>query len=246
MSRGRGRTAGQDRPAAWPAGGGRRGRQEAQAQAASRTSAGSPAPRRAPPRARGNHLTDGRLCPAEGVRGEDVSEKLDIVPAEFFVHRHIYGKWACRCCERLVQEPALPSVIDGGIPAAGWVAHTLISRFVDHMSYYRQESTPARVRTRRARRWRSGRDRPVPGWSRCSRRTGTSCSAPVICTSTKRRRRCLTRAPARPSGPSCGATHEGRSIRRRAWSTTSASAAVRSTRLPSTAAIRNGRPGSAR
>jgi hypothetical protein len=26
--------------------------------------------------------------------GEDVSERLDIVPAEFFVHKHIYGKWA--------------------------------------------------------------------------------------------------------------------------------------------------------
>jgi hypothetical protein len=26
--------------------------------------------------------------------GEDVSEKLDIVPAEFFVHRHVRGKWA--------------------------------------------------------------------------------------------------------------------------------------------------------
>ena len=36
--------------------------------------------------------------------GEDVSEKLDIIPAEFFVHRHVYGKWACRCCHRLVQE----------------------------------------------------------------------------------------------------------------------------------------------
>ena len=29
--------------------------------------------------------------------GEDVSERLDVVPSEFFVHRHIYGKWACRC-----------------------------------------------------------------------------------------------------------------------------------------------------
>jgi transposase len=76
--------------------------------------------------------------------GEDVSEKLDIVPAEFFVHRHIYGKWACRCCQRLLQEPAAPSVIDGGIPAAGLVAHTLISRFVDHMPYYRQEAVNAR------------------------------------------------------------------------------------------------------
>jgi transposase len=76
--------------------------------------------------------------------GEDVSEKLGIVPAEFFVHRHIYGKSACRCCQRLLQEPAAPSVIDGGIPAAGLVAHTLISRFVDHMPYYRQEAVNAR------------------------------------------------------------------------------------------------------
>jgi transposase len=81
--------------------------------------------------------------------GEDISERLDIVPAEFFVHRHIYGKWACRCCqrqgiERLVQEPVDPQIIDGGIPASGLVAHTLISRFVDHLPYYRQEAINAR------------------------------------------------------------------------------------------------------
>ena len=45
--------------------------------------------------------------------GEDVSEKLDIIPAKFFVHRHIYGKWACRCCQSLHQEPAEPDVVDG-------------------------------------------------------------------------------------------------------------------------------------
>ena len=81
--------------------------------------------------------------------GEDVSEKLDIIPAQFFVHRHIYGKWACRCCQktgegRLVQEPAEPDVVDGGIPASGLVAHTLISRFADHLPYYRQEDINAR------------------------------------------------------------------------------------------------------
>ena len=76
--------------------------------------------------------------------GEDVSEKLDIVPAKFFVHRHIYGKWACRCCQQIRQEPAEPDAVDGGIPAAGLVAHTLISRFVDHLPYYRQEPINAR------------------------------------------------------------------------------------------------------
>ena len=76
--------------------------------------------------------------------GEDISERLDIVPAEFFVHRHIYGKWACRCCERMVQQPVEPQVIDGGMPASGLLAHTLISRFVDHLPYYRQETINAR------------------------------------------------------------------------------------------------------
>ncbi|MBN8748045.1 MAG: IS66 family transposase [Variovorax sp.] len=97
-----------------------------------------------------HHEPEDTACPTSGCGvpmtriGEDVSERLDIVPAEFFVHRHIYGKWACRCCQQLVQEPAVPSMIDGGIPAAGLVAHTLVSRFVDHMPYYRQEAVNAR------------------------------------------------------------------------------------------------------
>lgn len=97
-----------------------------------------------------HHEPEDTTCPTPGCGqpmariGEDVSERLDVVPAEFFVHRHVYGKWSCRCCQRLVQEPAEPSVIDGGIPAAGLVAHTLISRFVDHLPYYRQEAINAR------------------------------------------------------------------------------------------------------
>jgi transposase len=102
-----------------------------------------------------HHEPEDTTCQAAGCGqamtrvGEDVSERLDIVPAEFFAHRHIYGKWACRCCqrqgiERLVQEPADPQIIDGGIPASGLVAHTLISRFVDHLPYYRQEAINAR------------------------------------------------------------------------------------------------------
>lgn len=96
------------------------------------------------------HEPEDTHCPTPGCGrlmtrvGEDISEKLDIVPAEFFVHRHIYGKWACRCCERLVQEPAEPEIIDGGMAASGLVAHTMISRFVDHLPYYRQATINAR------------------------------------------------------------------------------------------------------
>jgi transposase len=96
--------------------------------------------------------------------GEDVSERLDIVPAEFFVHRHIRGKWACRCCQVLVQEPVEPQIIDKGMPRAGLLAHTLVSRFVDHLPYYLQEQINARAggaqpaaAVRRPPRLRAGR-----------------------------------------------------------------------------------------
>ena len=76
--------------------------------------------------------------------GEDVSERLDIVPAQFFVQRQIRGKWACRCCQLMVQEPAAPQVFDNAIPTPGLQAHTAVSRFVDHIPYYRQEQINAR------------------------------------------------------------------------------------------------------
>ena len=72
--------------------------------------------------------------------GEDVSERLDIVPAEFFVQRHVRGKWACRACERLVQAPVPAEVIDKGLPTAGLLAHVLVAKYADHLPLYRQEA----------------------------------------------------------------------------------------------------------
>jgi len=76
--------------------------------------------------------------------GEDISERLDIVPAQFRVQRQIRGKWACKCCQLLVQEPALAQVFDNALPTPGLQAHTVVSRFVDHIPYYRQEQINAR------------------------------------------------------------------------------------------------------
>lgn len=101
------------------------------------------------------HEPEDTTCPTPGCGapmtriGQDVSERLDIVPAEYFVHRHVYGKWACRCCNRsgegrLVQEPAVPQIVDGGIAAPGLMAHILVSRFADHLPYYRIEDIAAR------------------------------------------------------------------------------------------------------
>lgn len=72
--------------------------------------------------------------------GEDVSEKLDYTPGVFEVERHVRGKWVCRRCERLIQKPVPPHVIDKGIPTAGLLAQVLVAKYADHAPLYRQES----------------------------------------------------------------------------------------------------------
>jgi transposase len=71
--------------------------------------------------------------------GEDVAEKLDYQPGVFTVERHIRGKWVCNCCEKLVQAPVAPHVIDKGIPTTGLLAQVLVAKYLDHLPLYRQE-----------------------------------------------------------------------------------------------------------
>jgi transposase len=72
--------------------------------------------------------------------GEDVAEKLDYQPGVFTVERHIRGKWVCKCCERLVQAPVAPHVIDKGLPTSGLLAQVLVAKYLDHLPLYRQEA----------------------------------------------------------------------------------------------------------
>jgi len=77
--------------------------------------------------------------------GEDVSERLDVVPAQFrvlVVHR---PKYACRTCtDVVVQAPAPARLIEGGLPTEATVAHVLVSKFADHLPLYRQAQIYAR------------------------------------------------------------------------------------------------------
>ena len=76
--------------------------------------------------------------------GEDVTEKLNIVPAEFFVDRHIYPKYACRPCATVTAAPAVPSVIDGGLAAPALLAWVMVGKYIDHLPLYRLEQQAAR------------------------------------------------------------------------------------------------------
>lgn len=92
---------------------------------------------------------DDKSCPCcKGmlhVMGEDRSERLDIVPAQFRVIVTRRPKYACRSCEEVVvQAPAPSRLVEGGIPTEATVAHVLVSKYADHLPLYRQSQIYAR------------------------------------------------------------------------------------------------------
>lgn len=76
--------------------------------------------------------------------GQEVSEQLDCVPAQFFVLRHIRGKYACACCQRIQAAPMPAQIIDKGIPAPGLLAQVVVAKHDDHLPLYRQTEIYAR------------------------------------------------------------------------------------------------------
>ena len=76
--------------------------------------------------------------------GEEISEQLDCVPAQFFVLRHIRGKYACACCQTIQAAPMPAQMIDKGIPAPGLLAQVAVAKHDDHLPLYRQTEIYAR------------------------------------------------------------------------------------------------------
>lgn len=79
------------------------------------------------------------------VIGEDVAERLDVVPATFRVLVTRRPRYGCRGCEAApVQAPAPAHLITGGLPSEALVAQVLVSKYADHLPLYRQAQIYAR------------------------------------------------------------------------------------------------------
>jgi len=77
--------------------------------------------------------------------GCDESQRLDVIPVQYRVLVTRRPKFACRACAGVVvQEPAPPRLIEGGIPTEALVANVMVSRFADHLPLYRQAQIMAR------------------------------------------------------------------------------------------------------
>jgi len=99
-------------------------------------------------------------CGAELTRiGEEVSERLQVIPEQIYVERHVRPKYACRTCEGSGDEEkpavriasAVPSIIPKSIVTPGLLAFVFVNKFVDHLPFYRQEARFQRIGIRISR-----------------------------------------------------------------------------------------------
>lgn len=92
---------------------------------------------------------DAKSCPFCGgalhAIGEDVSERLDKVPAKLRVIVTRRPKYVCRSCtDGVIQAPAPNRLIAGGLPTEALIADVLVSKYADHLPLYRQSQILAR------------------------------------------------------------------------------------------------------
>lgn len=90
-----------------------------------------------------------RACPCCGgtlhLIGEDVAERLDVVPTTFRVLVTRRPRYGCRACESTVaQAPAPARIVEGGIPTEALIAQVLVAKYADHLPLYRQAQIYAR------------------------------------------------------------------------------------------------------
>jgi transposase len=73
--------------------------------------------------------------------GSEETEKLEYVPASFYVKRYVRYKYACKDCESHISIGQLPAMaIDKGIAGEGLLAHIITSKYCDHNPLNRLES----------------------------------------------------------------------------------------------------------
>ena len=70
--------------------------------------------------------------------GEETSERLDVLPAQYRVIVTHRPKLACRACEKVVQENAPEHLIKSGLPTEAMVASVIVAKYGWHLPLYRQ------------------------------------------------------------------------------------------------------------
>jgi transposase len=94
-----------------------------------------------------------------GQIGVEVDERLQVIPEQFYVEKHVYPRYACKRCEGSGDEekaavrvaPREKTIIAGSIATSGLLAFILVNKFCDHLPFYRQEKRFERIGVRISR-----------------------------------------------------------------------------------------------
>ena len=72
--------------------------------------------------------------------GEEISERLEYVPASMVVIEEACQKYACKngCTIVTAEKPMAP--IEKGLPGPGLLAHVVVNKYADHLPLHRQET----------------------------------------------------------------------------------------------------------
>lgn len=85
--------------------------------------------------------------------GEDVTERLNVIPAQVWVEEHYHEKYACRHCQGVndSEEAGVRTakgdepLLKGSITTAGLVSFIWTQKFCDHLPFYRQQQAFSRI-----------------------------------------------------------------------------------------------------
>jgi transposase len=91
-----------------------------------------------------------KVCVHDGATlvkiGEEISEKLNIIPAKAIVKKTIRIKYGCPCCDESIKTPPPPvTILPKSMASASLIAYIVIAKYMDGLPLYRQEAIFNRI-----------------------------------------------------------------------------------------------------
>ena len=78
--------------------------------------------------------------------GQDISRQIEYVPAQLYIKETHRKKYACRSCDLEIRRAPKPfQPIPKSMASSALLAHLIVSKFADHLPYYRLEKRLSRL-----------------------------------------------------------------------------------------------------
>jgi len=77
--------------------------------------------------------------------GDQISEKLSVIPAKFYVQQTILKKYSCPCCTQLITPEVVPTILPRTNATPSLLAMIVVAKYGNSLPLYRQESILLRM-----------------------------------------------------------------------------------------------------